>query len=215
MSRKSEDDNAAKRQSYSRPMGKKTFKEDIYKFLQDFKAEQVEVLEKLTNEVIELKNQLIDTKNEGDKKEVLNKNSITYAELEFLPFEGNKRTNEEYKRQTKKPIYQVPQQQNDLKLSPFEADLLKKVDNLSKENELYHKRIDVMQNQLNFFQQKLQQLEMKDNILTERNMLVQTISECCQNICYQYYRDISHTIMAFWEGNAHVFFLRIKKYSCS
>lgn len=198
------DNSAARRQSYSRPAGNKTDKDDIYIFLQDFKLEQVAALEKLTNEVIDLKGRLIETNNEGDKKQIKNKNGIIYAELEFGPIEELKKTKEENILQ-EKSIYEVPQQQNDVKLSPIEADLRRKVDHLTRENEIYNKRMDVMQNQLNLFQVKLQELKMKENIIKEKDMLVQTTRKCCQKLCYQYFKDLSHTIMALWEGNAHNF----------
>lgn len=203
MARKSVDNTIGRRQSHSKSKRNDTFREDVYKFLEIFKEEQFAVLEKLTNEVTELKDHLIETKNEENKKEIKNKNGVTYAELEFLPFEGCKRTKEKIISK-EKSIYQIPQQQSDIK--PFEIDLLRKVDNLTKENEICNKRIDLLQNQLNLFQQKLQELEMKEDTMKDKDMLVKIISECCHNICYQHNRDISHTIMAFWEGNAQVFF---------
>lgn len=213
MSRKPEDNSAKGRQSYSRLTGKRTFKEDIYKFLQDFKVEQFAVLEKLTNEIIGLRDGLHETKNESHKKQIKNKNGITYAELQFEPFEERKKMKEENICQLKS-VYQLPLQQNNRNPLPFEADLHRKVENLTKENEIFTKRIDILQNQLNLLQQKLQELETKEDRIREKDMLVQTITDCCQNISYQHYRDISHTIMAFWEGNAHLFiylFLHIRK----
>lgn len=185
MSRKSED-YFGRRQSYSRLTRKRSFKEEIYKFLQDFKTEQVAVLDKLTNEVIELKGSLNETNNVRDKKEIRNKNDITYAELEFLPFPGHNKT------------------KNDKKPSPLETDLQIKVYNLTKENEICNKRIDVLQNQLSLFQQKLQELEMKEGRMKGNDVLVQSVTETCQKMCYQHFRDVSHAIMAFWEGNYHV-----------
>lgn len=210
MSRKFEDNTAARRQSYSRPTSHKAFKEDIYKFLHDFKTEQLAVLARLTNEVVGLKDCLIETKNEGDRRQIKKKNDITYAELQF-PLERQKNVSfihnktQEQNTFKEQSICEVHQQQNDIQQPSFEADLQRKVDNLTKENEINSKRIDVMQNQLNLFQQKLQELEMKEDRMKEKDTLCQTIKDCCQNICYQHFSDISQTIMALWEGNTHVF----------
>lgn len=195
MSRK--DDN--RRLSYPRSPGNyglKTFKEDIFKFLQDFKVEHVTALDKLTNEVTVLKGIFNETKNEQETK--ANNNNIRYAELEFEPLEEHRRA-KKGKAQQEQSHYQVPQSNVP---SPSGEELQRKVEALEKENEICNKRIDVMQNQLNFFQQKLEELHMKQIIPNDKQLQAEFITDICRKICFENYRDINHTLMAFWEGNA-------------